>query len=237
MVVSLFFLIEVFVLSATLGKRKLVLLALSLFLGLLCSSVLYAAEVVKVSEFALDGLKGWEEHSFEGNTRYRVDAAGSESILKAVSAVSASGLVKELRVDLNETPYLNWRWKVDEALVNLAEDTKVGDDYAARIYVIVDGGWLFWRTKALNFVWSSGDRKNTRWPNAFAPDNALMVALRDHSDGINRWQYERVNVKQLLEEWLGDSVSHIDAIAIMTDTDNSGLSAAASFGDLYFSSE
>ena len=96
---------------------------------------------------------------------------------------------------------------------------------------------MFWRTKALNFVWSSSDRKNTRWPNAFAPDNALMVALRDRSDGTNRWQHERVNVKQLLEEWLGDSVSHIDAIAIMTDTDNSGLNAAASFGDLYFSSE
>ncbi len=197
-----------------------------------------ASDKIPVTDFLNSGLTGWEEHSFEGNTEYKLSDGELGKILLTSSTAAASGLVKALRVDLDKTPYLNWRWKIDKPLIDLVEDTKAGDDYAARIYVIIDGGWLFWRTKALNFVWSSRDQSRTGiWPNPFAPDNALMMAVRDKSDGINRWLTERVNVKDALEQWLGEDVSHIDGVAIMTDTDNSGLSAGASFGELYFSSE
>ena len=179
----------------------------------------------------------WESHSFEGETDYRLieGGRGSAQVIRAVSKASASGLVIEKEVDLRKTPYLNWEWRVDEALGELEETTKAGDDYAARVYVIVSGGWLFWRTKALNFVWSGRDAKGESWPNAFAPDNALMLVLRGVNDPHKKWVSEKINVREKLSEWLEEDVDTIHAVAIMTDTDNSGGRAQAQYGPIYFS--
>lgn len=184
-------------------------------------------------------LADWETHSFEGQTKYRLESPDSSGFyfVQATSKASASGLIRELEVDLHETPVLQWRWRVDQALGALPETTKAGDDYAARLYVIVSGGWLFWRTKALNFVWSGRKAKGQQWPNAFAPDNALMHALRGSDDPEGQWFQERVNVRELLSGWFGEDVRYIHAVALMTDTDNSGGTARASYADIYFSPE
>lgn len=204
------------------------------------STLALAQERVVISEFNDAALSEWDVHSFEGETAYQVTppAQGEQAgVLSASAQGSASGLIHEREIDLSKTPYLNWRWKLNEELPALLEQTKAGDDYAARIYVVIDGGWLFWKTKALNFVWSSRLAKGEQWPNAFAPDNALMTAVRDRSDKEGVWYEEKINVKATLEAWLGKRVDTIDGIALMTDTDNSGLSTAAEYGAIYFSAE
>ncbi len=68
---------------------------------------------------------------------------------------SASGLFKKIHIDLNKTPYFNWSWKIDRSLKGLNERSKEGDDYAARICVVKKHALFFWKTRALNYVWSS----------------------------------------------------------------------------------
>jgi hypothetical protein len=44
---------------------------------------------------------------------------------------------------------------VDHVYKGLDGRTQAGDDYAARIYVIHDGGLFAWRTRAINYVWAN----------------------------------------------------------------------------------
>ena len=64
-----------------------------------------------------------------------------------------------------------------------------------------------------------------------------MVAVRTAEDQVGTWYIEKHNVYEALKSWLGDDVRSIDAIAIMTDTDNSNVKATALYGDIYFSKE
>ncbi len=117
------------------------------------------------------------------------------------------------------------------------ERTKDGDDYSARVYVVVSGGVFFWRTRAINYVWSSNQPVGTSWPNAFT-DNALMLAVRSgKSNDVGRWVQERRNVREDLRQLLGKEITQIDAVAVMTDSDNTQQSTSATYGDIYFSSE
>lgn len=190
----------------------------------------FAKEAIDL--FDAQGLDSWDSHSFEGDTQYALVEVDGVPVLRAESRASASGLVREQAFDLKKTPILTWRWRVIDGLPELDEHSKKGDDYAARIYVIVSGGWQFWKTRALNFVWSGRNAKGEEWDNAFAGDNAKMLALRGQEAELGIWYEERVDIAKLLMDWFGEEVDEIDAIAIMTDTDNSGLSAKAEYAEL-----
>jgi hypothetical protein len=192
---------------------------------------------IAISDFATGGLTGWEEKSFSGKTEYQLVKEGDVTVLKATSQAAASGLFKKKRIDLQQTPYLNWRWRVDKPLHSLAEKTKSGDDYGARIYVVIDGGLFFWNTKAINYVWASAVPTGENWPNAFAGKSAMMVALRSATDKTATWYQEKRNVYADLKEFFGPEVRYIDAVAIMTDTDNSGQKTTAQYGDIFFTSD
>lgn len=194
------------------------------------------ADTLPVALFSAGDLSGWESHSFRGETRYKIVRRDGTRVLKAESNASASGLVKRLRVDLRRTPYLNWRWKVDDVLDGVDEQAKSGDDFAARIYLIVSGGWLFWNTSAIDYVWANQQPVGSAWPNPFT-DKAMMFAVRSGADQTGRWMWEKRDVREDFRRAFGREVEAIDAVALMTDTDNSGGHARAYYGDIFFSSD
>jgi hypothetical protein len=210
------------------------------FLGLLLALVmqnLAAGPRVMLGEFSHNQLNGWEQKSFKGETRYQIQILGSVTVLKADSHDAGSGLFKEQRIDLEQTPFLNWSWRIANRLTGLNEQSKTGDDYAARIYVLVKGGLAFWQTKAINYVWAGNTAKDTIWPNAFAGDHAMMVAVRGQEAPLNEWQSEKRNVGADLKKLFGEDIRTIDAVALMTDTDNSHGQVSAFYGDIWFSKD
>jgi len=190
-----------------------------------------------VGSFSTENLDAWETIEFESETAYRLVKNESTMVLLSTSEASASGLINKQKVDIQKYPFLNWRWRANKKLSLMNEQTKEGDDYVARIYVLVSDGWFFWNTKALNYVWSSQPIKGASWPNAYAPDNFKMIALRTSNDEAGFWYTEKRNVYEDLKRWLGKYIEQVDAIAIMTDSDDSASSASAMYGDIYFSSE
>ena len=207
-----------------------------IILSLVISSALIAlpnkSESVSVGLFSNMDTSGWKEKSFNGNTQYQIISEQGKTSLRAVADMSASAFYKKIKVDLNTTPYLNWSWRVDKSLNELNEQTKQGDDYAARIYVIVKLGLAPWNTKALNYVWSSSKGDQT-WPNAYT-EKAIMIPMRSRHDSNSQWYMEKVNVMEDFKQYFGIDVDKIDGIAIMTDTDDSELSAIAQYGDIFF---
>jgi len=188
--------------------------------------------------FSADTLHGWEEKEFSGTTKYElvVDKQTQKKVLKAQSTGGASGLFRKIKVNLKQTPYLNWSWKTDVLLKNINENEKEGDDFVARVYVVIDGGYFFWKTLALNYVWSSSHQQGEKWDNPYT-SNATMYAVESGEKNLGTWQTYKRNVRQDLKTFIGKDIQYIDAIAIMTDTDNSGQAATSYFGDIFFTSE
>ena len=214
------------------NNKLLVAAALTLAIG-----TANANTQIKLGDFSQGSLTGWESKVFSGQTQYQIKQQGNLKSLSATSNGGASGLGVRQRIDLTKTPFLNWSWRVDKPLPPLLEKTKAGDDYAARLYVIIDGGLFIWKTRALNYVWSSNPVKGTKWNNAFAPRNARMLAVRDSRDGPGQWKTEKQNVAEDFQNLYGFTPRYIDGVALMTDTDNSKGSAAASYGDIFFSAK
>lgn len=205
-------------------------------LSLLLLSSESSAEVIEVANFQAGDLAGWEEKEFKGKTDYKIQNLDGLKVLTAKSSSSASGMFREITVDLEKTPYLNWSWKVDNVFENINERTKVGDDYPARVYVIVSGGAFFWRTKALNYVWSSNQEVGSSWPNAFT-SKAVMMAVQSGPEKVGKWVRQKRNIREDFKRYFGKDIKELDAVAIMTDTDNAGGQATAHYGNIYFSSE
>lgn len=188
----------------------------------------------------------WEPKEFSGLSTYSIGEHKGRLALEALSDKSASGLVLKQRIDLALTPWLNWSWLIENQLLELDERSKSGDDFAARIYVVIDGGFRIWRTKSLSYVWSSNQDKDLVWDNAFAGSSVKMMSVRGRKSDVGKWYEEKRNVYQDLKQVFGDKGSeksnrkayqYIDVIAIMTDTDNSGKDAKSYYGDISFSAK
>ncbi|HCM04912.1 MAG TPA: hypothetical protein DIC30_02765 [Oceanospirillales bacterium] len=201
---------------------------------------------INLTSLDKNGIKLWESKAFSKKSLYTLELNRDRLALKAVSNASASGLVLKKKIDLSETPYMSWSWLIEKTLFPLVERSKEGDDFVTRIYVVIDGGFMFWKTLSLNYVWSSNQEKDLVWDNPFAGSNVKMMSIRGKGSQTGQWYDERRNVYEDLIQVFGDKGSEeenreaygqIDVVAIMTDTDNSGKQAESYYGDIIFSTE
>lgn len=196
-----------------------------------------AAETRAVGDFT-DGLSGWEERSFAGDTQYTVVEADGRAAVRAEADGTASALYRRIEIDLEATPYLSWSWRVEGTYgPEIDETTRAGDDYPARLYVVKRGGLAFWRTRALNYVWASARPAGSRWPNAYAGDNARMLALDSGEREAGEWVHHTRDVRADWKAAFGEEIDTLDGVAIMTDADDTGGSMRAWYADIRFIAE
>ena len=195
-----------------------------------------SAGVERIAVLRDGDLTGWEEKTFNGKTLYRTVRQDGQSVLRATSRGTASGMYRRLRIDLEKTPILNWTWRVDATLGDIDERTRAGDDYSARVYVISSHPVFFWRTRAVNYVWASARSEGETWTNAYT-DASRHVAVRSGDAHAGQWASERRDVRADFRALFAEEVRHVDAVAIMTDTDDTGGAATAYYADITFTSE
>lgn len=193
-------------------------------------SVSTASEVLELGSFSKSGLSGWSGKSFKGTTEYRIVDEDGQNVLHARSENAASGLVFETDYDPQEFPVLSWRWKISKTISKGDSRSKAGDDYAARIYVIFPH-WFFPKTKTLNYIWANQLPKDAIQKNVFT-GNAVMIAVESGSQRAGQWVSEQRNLIEDYRQAFGEDPPKVGAIAIMTDTDNTGEAAVAWYGDI-----
>ena len=203
---------------------------------LLVTATITSASMNKIDVLTLPDISDWDKKKFSGETSYELVSIDNRHALRASSNASASGLIREIEVDLNKTPYMNWSWKVDAILDDVDETTQAGDDYPARVYIVVSDGFFFWQTRALSYSWASKQANGSSWPNPFT-DKVTMVAVESGDERVGEWVQEKRNILEDIKTLLGIDASSIKAVAIMTDTDNSKQSASAYYGDIFFTSD
>ena len=134
------------------------------------------------------------------------------------------------------TPIINITWKVEKNLDGIKEDTKKGHDFAGRVFVIKKTGATPLSNRAVNYVFSSNNKVGNNWPSPYTKksiDNILSTTI----DHMNEWVTVKANVKKDFKKFHDLDVNEIDGIAIMTDTDNSKMTAITYYQNIYFSAE
>tara|TARA_R110002073_G_scaffold336545_2_gene535027 strand:- start:2853 stop:3476 length:624 start_codon:yes stop_codon:yes gene_type:complete len=197
---------------------------------LITMSLVMSAGLLPFSASAADyepsAIPGWEQIVFSGHTQYRQ----TKKCIEAVSQGAASGLIQRVDISLSSKPMLTWGWQSSAPLtvgVAAPEKTKPGDDFVARVYVIREG-FFPWQTKAINYVWSREHPVGSYWPNPFT-SNAMMVVLQTGEEGLGQWQHFERNIRADFKTYFDLDVENVSAVAVMTDTDNTGGEATACY--------
>ena len=198
-----------------------------------------AASEIKVFEFTEVELSELEVRKVRGadnKTNYSIGSNENGNFLKATADNAASGLGKELKIDLNKTPFINITWKVEKDLSGIKEDTKKGHDFAARVFVIKKTGATPLSNRAINYVFSSNNEIGFNSPSPYTKKSIDSV-LSTTKNNLNEWVTVKVNVKEDFKKFHNLDVNELDGLAIMSDTDNSKMKSIAYFQNIYFSAD
>ena len=185
-------------------------------------------------------------------TRYTLVDDGGVTVLRADANASASGLSRAIAVNPAEFPILRWRWKVANVLKAADIRTKAGDDYPARVYVMFDYPLeklsFADRTKlrlartlhdpnlpaaTLCYVWDGKAAAGTIAPSAFT-DRVRLIVVESGASRVNQWLDVERDVAADFKAAFGEAAPPVTAVAVATDTDNTGESASAFYGDISF---
>ena len=204
----------------------------------LFQTTLYA-EDIKVFEFTdkeLSELTVRKVRGADNKTTYSVGSNENGNYLKAIADNAASGLGKEIKIDLNKTPFINITWKIEKDIPGIDETAKKGHDFAARVFVIKKTGATALSNRAINYVFSSNQNVGSNSPSPYTKksiDNVLATTKTN----LNEWVTVKANVKEDFKKFHNLDVNELDGIAIMSDTDNSKQKSITYYQNIYFSSQ
>ena len=196
----------------------------------------YANEI-KVFNFTKDELSNLEVRKVRGaenKTIYTIGSNENGNFLKAIADNAASGLGKEVKIDLNKTPFINITWKIEKDLPGIKENTKKGHDFAARVFAVKKTGATPLSNRAINYVFSSNSEVGFSSPSPYTKksiDNVLASTKKN----LDKWVTVKANVKEDFKRFHDLDVNELDGLAIMSDTDNSKMKAIAYYQNIYFS--
>lgn len=221
--------------------------------GLIGFSTLPDYAVASFSNMTPGGaINGWEPMRLGDarESRYRLVRDGRSVVVRAEADRSASGLVRRFDLDPRRFPVMTWRWKADGVIEGGNIRSRGGDDFPARIYVTFDydpsdlpfGDRVKYRAlralgyddlpvRALSYVWANRASETSIVPNAYT-DWVQMVPVQSGAGNVGTWQTERRDLVRDYQAAFGEDPPAISGVAIMTDADNTGGAATASFGDI-----
>ena len=196
---------------------------------------------------------GWEPMEFpkiDRHSRYQLTDDNGEQVVKATTDNSASGLIARVSVEPGDSLILRWRWKVSNVYEQGNARRKEGDDYAARIYVAFefepDEAGFFERAKrktvevvfgeelpgnALNYIWANRLPVGEIIANPFT-DTTMMVAVNSGTTNTGEWVTVERDIVADYRKAFGREPPKLVGVAIMSDSDNTGASATAWYGDV-----
>jgi Protein of unknown function (DUF3047) len=198
---------------------------------------------------------GWaslEAANIKVRTRYTLVDDNGVTVLRADAQAGASGLSRQLRVDPAEMPWLRWRWKISNIIERADLRTREGDDFPARVYVMFDYPLeklpFLERNKlrlaralfdpnlpaaTLCYVWDGKAPAGTIAPSAYTA-RVKIIVVESGAARVKQWVDVERNLARDFRAAFGEEAPIVSAIAVATDTDNTGTFATAHFGDISF---
>ena len=199
-----------------------------------------------------NGWRQWTISRFKKSTEYKLVDTEGRTAVSAKADNSASGLVHKLDLDPQQYPLLSWQWKVDGLIKTADNTTKHLEDSPVRVVVSFDGDLdslplddcmffdnvrLLTRQQlpyaTLMYIWENRAPRDRVLPNLHT-SRIKMIVAESGRDKVGAWQDITRNVYEDYQRAFGTDPGRITAIAVMTDTDNTGENAHAWYGDIVF---
>jgi hypothetical protein len=199
----------------------------------------------------------WELVELKGQTptEFSIVEQDGQRVLEARAVAAAAALAHKIDVPVDQPAILHWRWKIAAYVDGADINTKKGDDYPARIYVTFarDAAKLPWLirlklrlakliygtdvpTAAICYVWDKNSPVGRSVPNVYT-STVQMIVVRDGTEDVDTWISESRDVYADYRRAFGGEPPPVSSIIVGVDTDNTGESVTAWFGDLYFASD
>jgi hypothetical protein len=211
-----------------------ILIYLLLLLGIVPGWGGEAQSIRRVEDFSSfkDGSfpEGWKSRGGDESAVYRV-RSNKEAYLEANAENSAVAIAKEFAYELNEYPYLKWQWRVLKLPKGGDERFKETGDSAAAIYVIFEG---FLRPNTIKYVWSASLPLGTTTESPYNSKTKIVV-LRNQNSPMGQWVTESVNVYADYKRLYKGEPKQVQAIGLMSDSDNTGSMAVAHYKGIMIS--
>jgi len=199
----------------------------------LTSRVDASDSVLHLGTFSNNDLTGWKEQTIglmKSKTSYNLKKDNDRTVLAAHSNKSASGRIYKLNLEPKMYSTLKWSWKIDHTIKKGDEKTKEGDDFPVRLCVFFPRG-LFLKDRAICYVWANKLPKGEHCASPFTK-NIFTVAADSGEEQVGRWTVHQRNMYEDYKMLFGEEPPRIGAVALMTDTDNTGESAVGYYGDI-----
>ena len=215
---------------------KIILKLFILILFMTSSSFSNEIKVFEFTEKELSELQVRKVRGADNQTIYSVGSNDKGNYYKAIADNAASGLGKEIKIDLNKTPIINITWKIEKDLPGIKENTKKGHDFAARVFAVKKTGATPLSNRAINYVFSSNSEIGFNSPSPYTK-KSIDYVLATTKDNLDKWITVKANVKDDFKRFHNLDVNELDGLAIMSDTDNSKMKTVAYYQNIYFSAK
>ncbi len=179
---------------------------------------------------------GWKAQTW-GQPVYDLEivADNDQRVLRLRSKGETSTIIRDLgaSVDLNETPILEWSWKVITLPSGGNACQKSTDDEAAQVYI----AWLrapeSVRSRMIGYVWDSTAPVGTICKSEKL-GTVTYIVVRSGSDGLGKWIPEHRNVVEDFRRIYGEMPDKPNALALGIDSDDTRSSAESFIGPIAF---
>lgn len=198
---------------------------------------------------------GWEEFrlgALKTPTVYRFTEVQGVVVLHAHAEAAASGLLAPVRFDINAAPILQWRWKIANLIEGADNAVASRDDSPVRIVLNFNGdrSRLSLGDKAasaiarsatghelpyaeLMYIWSNRAPVGTVIANPHTRRIEMVVATSGAAS-VGQWVTLRRNVVEDFRRAFNESPGLLFEVGVLTDTDNTGATVDAWYGDIQF---
>ena len=199
--------------------------------------------------------RGWQPFSLGGNktpTDYRLVEDQGRTVLKAKADAAASALSFAVKFDVHAAPLVEWRWKVAGLIDGADNSVSSKEDSPARVVLGFDGDRsklsLLERSSSalaqkvtgrelpyaeIIYIWSNKAPVGTIIPNPHTR-RVQMVVASSGGAAVGQWQTLTRNVLEDFRRAFGEDPGLLTDVGVLTDTDNTGGSAEAWYGDIRF---
>jgi len=242
------------------AMRTLLLLSLFVFLGGCASTPPDGQAWPDVQPFSANapgadlprGWQPWIINRAKAPTSYQLveDAGKRQVVLRAVAERSASGLKQPLDVAPAERPMIAWHWRVVDLITGADNQDRYSEDAPARLMLFFDGDKATLPAREQMLMETAHMLTGQElpyatlmyvWENRFAPETMLrnsftgqvkMIVVGTGRDRIGTWKAFQRNYVDDYRRAFGAEPGRLVGVGIMTDTDNTGESVEAFYGDI-----
>jgi DUF3047 family protein len=246
--------------NAPCRKRASVHTVLLVFVAVLPATALAADAESHVPPFSKSRPgatlpQGWELRKITDQKRptlYELVDDDGTVVLHARAEAAATGEGVAVSFDLRTTPVVEWRWKVSRLIPGADNKLATKEDSPVRLVFEFDGDKsklsLGERTQLAVGAGASGREAPYAtmmyvWSNTYPLDTVIqnprtgrvqMVVASSGPQGVGAWQNLRRNVVEDYRRAFKEDPGKLKAVGVLTDTDNTGETVDAWYGDIRF---